>query len=70
MVTILGSQWLSKYLPEGLKKMHIAMKLLKLAKYDIWPMFDQLGCDKIYEVSVFKNKYTFTIRPTIGKIYI
>ena len=46
------------------------MKLLKLAKYDIWPMFDQLGCDKIYEVSVLKNKYTFTRRPTIEKIQI
>jgi len=49
IVGIVGSKWLSKFLPEGFKKLQIAMKLLDLAKYDIWPMFDKFGCDKIYE---------------------
>jgi len=49
IVGIVGSKWLSKFLPEGYKKLQIVMKLLDLAKYDVWPMFDKFGCDKIYE---------------------
>ena len=36
-------------LPQEAKKVPIFMKLLALVGYDVWKMFDQLGCDQIYE---------------------
>jgi hypothetical protein len=56
------SQWLLKLferafvsLPYGLmkfiygNKLTIFFKLINLAGFDVWKMFDQLGCDHIYE---------------------
>ena len=43
-------KWMSPILPPELKNIWIYNKLIRKIKYDVWPMFNQFGCDKIYEV--------------------
>ena len=43
-------EWLlTAWLPQEMKKLPIVLKLMTLLGYDVWKMFDQLGCDLIYE---------------------
>ena len=43
-------EWLlNAWLPQEMKKLPIVLKLMTLLGYDVWKMFDQLGCDLIYE---------------------
>ena len=39
-------------LPKSLKKTWIFIKLQKKIDFDVWTMFDKLGCDRIYEVII------------------
>ena len=41
--------FLCSLLPKSLKKTWIFIKLQKKIDFDVWTMFDQLGCDRIYE---------------------
>ena len=38
-----------KLLPEACRKTWVVSKLFKIINYDVWSMFDQLGCDRIYD---------------------
>ena len=40
-------------LPQSLKKTWIFIKTLEAVDFNVWKMFDQLDCDKIYEVFWF-----------------
>ena len=42
---------LCSILPKSLKKTWIFLKVLKTIDFDVWTMFDKLGCDRIYEVT-------------------
>ena len=48
---------LCSLLPQSLKKTWILIKTLQTVEFNVWKMFDQLGCDKIYEVNL-----EFTLR--------
>jgi len=46
---VVGWKWISRYYPEQLQNMWIYGKLADKIEYNVWPMFDKLGCDRIYE---------------------
>merc|ERR1719154_250812 len=42
--------WLMRsMMPEELQNMPIGIHLMKLVDFDVWKMFNQLGCDLIYD---------------------
>jgi len=42
-------KWVARYYPEQLKDSWIYGKLTAKIQYNVWPMFNKLSCDKIYE---------------------
>jgi len=46
---VFGWRWVSRFCPEPLKNSWIYGKLIHKIQYNVWPMFNKLGCDKIYE---------------------
>ena len=51
MQKVFAWKWVARYYPEQLKDSWIYGKLTVKIQYNIWPMFNKLGCDKIYEVT-------------------
>ena len=48
---------LCSLLPKSLKKTWILIKTLQRVEFNVWKMFDQLGCDKIYEVNLLSDQF-------------
>ena len=59
LVFMLRQKWLGELLNSpGLKKIYILSKLMELVNFDVWKMFDEFNCDKIFEVIInFFNIY-------------
>ena len=51
LIFVLRQKWLGElFNSPGLKKIYILSKLLELVDFDVWKMFDEFNCDKIFEV--------------------
>ena len=46
---VFGFSAVTSRLPEQLRGLHHMINICKMAGYDVWNMFSQLGTDKIYE---------------------
>ena len=49
-------------LPAGNENFHKYVKLMQLLDFDVWKMFDKLGCDAIYTTEFLCNARTSGVR--------